>query len=155
MILNFSHFGQNSSSASNSPENMNHATHITDTNQNLHKSNHENTNTSSEHEKYETTSQTSTSSSVHSSSLQNSSFEIDMYDLYLYLSNNLSNERITLFLYTILQNNNNFKAFILSRMDLDTITIPLLKILYQKENKSSHHVYMSLRGGFVKPRDKA
>ena len=53
-------------------------------------------------------------------------------------------EIATLSLYTLMHQNINMKAYILAQMDLDTITIPVLRILYNINKNSSHHVYMAL-----------
>merc|ERR1719220_2970617 len=137
LIGSFSHFGQSNRVDVSSPERSPYAANPV-SQSNSSENAGQSQNVASEVSASET--------EDHSSEIEGSSFafEVDMQALYLFLSRHLSDERITLLMYTLLQTNQNFKAFVLSRMDLDTITVPLLRVLYMKDNKSSHHVYMAL-----------
>ena len=57
-------------------------------------------------------------------------FEIDLQNVYRWLAANQHMEAATLFLYTLIRGNKNVKAYILSRMDLDTIVMQRDKIIF-------------------------
>jgi len=82
--------------------------------------------------------------SHHAQTKQPSGFEFDLGTLYRWLAINQQMEISTLSLYTLMHQNVNMKAYILAQMDLDTITIPVLRVLYNINKNSSHHVYMAL-----------
>jgi dymeclin len=44
----------------------------------------------------------------------------------------------------LLHRNQHFKMFILSRINIDQLIVPLLKVIYTKPDKNSHHIYMAL-----------
>mmetsp|Transcript_59853 Transcript_59853/g.141599 ORF Transcript_59853/g.141599 Transcript_59853/m.141599 type:complete len:611 (-) Transcript_59853:827-2659(-) len=65
-------------------------------------------------------------------------------DLYEILANNMSEPRATLLLYMLVQNNQGFLDYVLSRTDVDTLMIPLLRKLYSAGGGHQDHVYMLL-----------
>jgi hypothetical protein len=69
---------------------------------------------------------------------------IDYTNLYTTICKKASGDVTTLLLYLLLHRNDYFKAFLLSRPDLDHLIIPILKTLYNAPNSNSHHIYMSL-----------
>ncbi|KAJ3649162.1 hypothetical protein Zmor_020918 [Zophobas morio] len=69
---------------------------------------------------------------------------IDYNALYTTICKKASGDVTTLLLYLLLHRNEPFKAFLLSRPDLDLLIIPILKTLYNAPNSNSHHIYMSL-----------
>ncbi|XP_067143240.1 dymeclin isoform X2 [Centruroides vittatus] len=71
-------------------------------------------------------------------------FKLDYTKLYSTLSSTLSDDQTTLLLYLLLHRNIQFKNFILSRTDVDALVIPILKILYNAPERSSHNIYMAL-----------
>ena len=72
------------------------------------------------------------------------SFHINMSRLFTTLCNTQSFESSTLMLYFLLHNNVDFKAYVLSKSDIDTLIVPILKILYIAPSQNSHHIYMAL-----------
>ncbi len=56
----------------------------------------------------------------------------------------LNYDQYTLLLYMLLHRNQHFKMFILSRINIDLLIIPILKVVFNAPNRSSHHIYMAL-----------
>lgn len=76
---------------------------------------------------------------------QMTGFKIDFSQLLTTLCVSQNEDQITLLLYLLLHRNPSFRIFVLSRTsELDKLTIPILKILYNCHERSSHHVYMAL-----------
>ncbi|CAG9864050.1 unnamed protein product [Phyllotreta striolata] len=71
-------------------------------------------------------------------------FKIDFNQLYLALCKKASGDAATLLLYLLLHRNQSFKSYVLRRVDLDLLIVPILKSLYNAPNSNSHHIYMSL-----------
>ena len=72
-------------------------------------------------------------------------FKIDFLKLYETICTVPNDDQTTLFLYMLVHKNPSFRDFVLSKTsDLDNLVIPILKILYDCPEKSSHHVYMAL-----------
>ncbi|EDO46526.1 predicted protein [Nematostella vectensis] len=71
-------------------------------------------------------------------------FCINLGLLYTTICKGLIKDQTTLLLYLILHRNPNVSSFILSRTDIDTLVIPILKLLYNAEEQNAHHIYMSL-----------
>lgn len=72
-------------------------------------------------------------------------FKIDFSKLLTALCVSQNEDQGSLLLYLLLHRNSSFRIHILSRTsDLDKLTIPILKILYNCHDRSSHHVYMAL-----------
>ncbi|KAK9873979.1 hypothetical protein WA026_002330 [Henosepilachna vigintioctopunctata] len=71
-------------------------------------------------------------------------FKINFDSLYTTLCARATGEAETLLLYLLLHRNSNFKTFLLSRLDLENLVIPILKTLYNTPTSNSHHIYMSL-----------
>ncbi|XP_071824894.1 dymeclin-like isoform X2 [Apostichopus japonicus] len=71
-------------------------------------------------------------------------FKINFTNLYEAFCNHLSDDQSTLLLYSLLHQNINFRTFILARTNIDLLIIPLLRILYDAQEKNSHHIYMAL-----------
>jgi dymeclin len=44
----------------------------------------------------------------------------------------------------LLHRNQHFKMFILSRLNIDLLIIPILKVIYTAPDRNSHHIYMAL-----------
>ena len=74
-----------------------------------------------------------------------SGFRIDFCRLFATISKVPNDDQTSLLLYILIHRNVHFRTYILSRTsDLDQIVIPILKIMYDCPQKSSHHVYMAL-----------
>ncbi|KAJ8925444.1 hypothetical protein NQ315_009277 [Exocentrus adspersus] len=71
-------------------------------------------------------------------------FKIDFNALYVTLCKKVSGDAATLLLYLLLHRNLAFKTYLLGRMDLEQLIVPILKTLYNAPNSNSHHIYMSL-----------
>ncbi|XP_012945055.1 dymeclin [Aplysia californica] len=71
-------------------------------------------------------------------------FKLDMSKLYQVLSLRLQDDQSTLLLYLLLHQNPHVKAYVLSRTNIDLLVMPLLEVLYQSQERSSHHIYMGL-----------
>ncbi|XP_019866777.2 dymeclin [Aethina tumida] len=71
-------------------------------------------------------------------------FKIDFDALYVTLCKKASGDSATLLLYLLLHRNPAFKTYLLGRLDLESLIIPILKTLYNAPNSNSHHIYMSL-----------
>ncbi|UYV69166.1 DYM [Cordylochernes scorpioides] len=72
-------------------------------------------------------------------------FRLDLAQLYHVLCSTLSCDQTTLLLYLLLHRNPSFRNFALSMAPTDDrLIVPLLKILYNAPESSSHHVYMAL-----------
>lgn len=84
----------------------------------------------------------STSKSI----LTSNSIKIEFQRLYTTICMHLDNDQVTLLLYLLLHRNKIFKPYILTiaSSSLDSLVIPLLKILYSSIERGSHHVYMVL-----------
>lgn len=74
-----------------------------------------------------------------------SGFRIDFSRLFVTISKVPNDDQTSLLLYILIHRNVHFRTYVLSRTsDLDQIVIPILKIMYDCPEKSSHHVYMAL-----------
>lgn len=74
-----------------------------------------------------------------------SGFKIDFAKLFITLSATQDQDQSTLLVYMLLHKNLSFRAFTISRTsELDNLVVPILKILYNFKEKSSHHIYMAL-----------
>lgn len=71
-------------------------------------------------------------------------FKLDYTKLYSTLCSTLNDDQTTLLLYLLLHRNVQFKNFVLSRTDVDALVVPILKILYNAPERSSHNIYMAL-----------
>lgn len=72
-------------------------------------------------------------------------FKIEFAKLFDTLAHVANDDQTTLLLYTLLHKNILFRNYIISKTsDLDMIVVPILRILYDSSEKSSHHVYMAL-----------
>lgn len=72
-------------------------------------------------------------------------FKIDFNRLFVTISKVPHDDQISLLLYILIHRNVHFRTYLLSRTsDLDQVVIPILKILYDCPERSSHHVYMAL-----------
>ncbi|XP_071098647.1 dymeclin-like [Haliotis cracherodii] len=71
-------------------------------------------------------------------------FKMDLSRLYSTLCSTLRDDQTTLLLYLLIHQNTSMKAFILSRTNIDQLVMPLLHILYQAQERNSHHIYMAL-----------
>jgi len=56
----------------------------------------------------------------------------------------LHTDQYTLLLYMLLHRNQHFKMFMLSRVNIDVLIVPLLKVVYSAPERSSHQIYMAL-----------
>uniref|UniRef100_A0A8C5ERU0 Dymeclin n=1 Tax=Gouania willdenowi TaxID=441366 RepID=A0A8C5ERU0_GOUWI len=71
-------------------------------------------------------------------------FQINFNSLYTALCEQQRSDQATLLLYTLLHQNANMRTYMLSRTDMDNLVLPILEILYNVEERNSHHVYMAL-----------
>jgi hypothetical protein len=56
----------------------------------------------------------------------------------------LQTDQYTLLLYLLLHRNQHFKMYILSRLNIDMLVIPILKVIYYAHGRNSYHIYMAL-----------
>lgn len=74
-----------------------------------------------------------------------SGFRIDFQSVFNAFCEVPSDDQTTLLLYILLHKNQSFRNYVISRAtDLDLIIVPILHILYDCPERSSHHVYMAL-----------
>lgn len=71
-------------------------------------------------------------------------FKLNSANLYETFCENLKDDQSTLLLYLLLHQNINFRNYVLSRTNIDRLVMPLLKILYNAQERNSHHIYMTL-----------
>ncbi|ERL85104.1 hypothetical protein D910_02526 [Dendroctonus ponderosae] len=71
-------------------------------------------------------------------------FLVQIKSLYLTICKKANGDAPTLLLYLLLHRNASFKTFLLSRLDIQGLIIPILKTLYNAPNSHSHHIYMSI-----------
>lgn len=71
-------------------------------------------------------------------------FSIDYAKLYQMFTFTLHTDQYTLLLYMLLHRNQHFKMFILSRLNIDFLIIPIMKVIYTAPERNSHHIYMAL-----------
>jgi dymeclin len=72
------------------------------------------------------------------------SFKIDFTGLYQTLCRITHLDQTTLLLYLLLHRNEKFYKFVMAQPNLQDLVIPILQILYNAPDSSSHHIYMSL-----------
>lgn len=72
------------------------------------------------------------------------SFKIDYSGLYQTLCRITHLDQTTLLLYLLLHRNERFYKFVMSQQNLQELVVPILQILYNAPDSSSHHIYMSL-----------
>lgn len=72
------------------------------------------------------------------------SFKIDFNGLYQTLCRITHLDQTTLLLYLLLHRNEKFYKFIMAQPNLQDLVVPILQILYNAPDSSSHHIYMSL-----------
>jgi dymeclin len=72
------------------------------------------------------------------------SFKIDFTGLYQTLCKITHLDQTTLLLYLLLHRNEKFYKFVMAQPNLQDLVIPILQILYNAPDSSSHHIYMSL-----------
>jgi len=72
------------------------------------------------------------------------SFHINLSRLYTTICKNLTSEITTLLLFNLIHHNRDVRAFILSKTDIESFIIPILKILYNAPEQSSNHIYMAI-----------
>ncbi|CAF1173754.1 unnamed protein product [Rotaria sordida] len=71
-------------------------------------------------------------------------FSIDYHRLYDVLCQTVHTDQSTLLLYLLLHRNQHFKAYVISRTNIDQIVLPVLRVIYTSTEQNSHHIYMSL-----------
>lgn len=71
-------------------------------------------------------------------------FKLEYSKVYDTLCATMRDDQTTLLLYLLIHQNQGMKAFILSRTNIDLLVLPLLRILYQAQERNSHHIYMAL-----------
>ncbi|KAK7475756.1 hypothetical protein BaRGS_00032977 [Batillaria attramentaria] len=71
-------------------------------------------------------------------------FKLEYSKMYDTLCATLRDDQTTLLLYLLIHQNQGMKSFILSRTNIDLLVLPLLRILYQAQERNSHHIYMAL-----------
>ncbi|KAL1497518.1 hypothetical protein ABEB36_008463 [Hypothenemus hampei] len=71
-------------------------------------------------------------------------FKIDFDALYLVFCKKDNIDMPLLLLYLLLHRNPTFKTYLLQRLDLQDLIVPILKTLYNAPNSHSHHIYMSI-----------
>ncbi|KAL7031791.1 hypothetical protein ACKWTF_007134 [Chironomus riparius] len=73
-----------------------------------------------------------------------SSFKIDYSGLYQTICKITHLDQTTLLLYLLLHRNEKFYRFVMNQQNLQELVVPILQILYNAPDSSSHHIYMSL-----------
>ncbi|CAF4002073.1 unnamed protein product [Rotaria sp. Silwood2] len=71
-------------------------------------------------------------------------FSVDYRRLYDVLCHTVHTDQSTLLLYMLLHRNQHFKAYVISRTNIDQIVLPVLRVIYAATERNSHHIYMSL-----------
>ncbi|CAF2145583.1 unnamed protein product [Rotaria magnacalcarata] len=71
-------------------------------------------------------------------------FSIDYHSLYDVLCQTVHTDQSTILLYMLLHRNQHFKAYVISRTNIDQIVLPILRVIYTATERNSHHIYMSL-----------
>ncbi|CAF0946391.1 unnamed protein product [Rotaria sordida] len=71
-------------------------------------------------------------------------FSVDYRRLYEVLCETVHTDQSTLLLYMLLHRNQHFKAYVISRTNIDQIVLPVLRVIYTATERNSHHIYMSL-----------
>uniref|UniRef100_A0A8C4XTJ7 Dymeclin n=1 Tax=Falco tinnunculus TaxID=100819 RepID=A0A8C4XTJ7_FALTI len=71
-------------------------------------------------------------------------FQINFNSLYTALCEQQKSDQATLLLYMLLHQNGNVRTYVLAQMDIESLVLPILEILYHVEERNSHHVYMAL-----------
>ncbi|CAF0880831.1 unnamed protein product [Adineta ricciae] len=71
-------------------------------------------------------------------------FSVDYRCLYDVLCQTVHTEQSTLLLYMLLHRNQHFRAYVISRSNIDQIVLPILRVIYTTTDGNSHHIYMSL-----------
>lgn len=72
------------------------------------------------------------------------SFRFNFDKLYNTICKITNTDEVTLLLYMLLYRNPNIKQYIMKRDDIQLLVIPILRILYNAPDNTSHHIYMSL-----------
>ncbi|CAF1028148.1 unnamed protein product [Adineta steineri] len=71
-------------------------------------------------------------------------FSVDYRCLYDVLCQTVHTDQSTLLLYMLLHRNQHFKAYVISRNNIDQMVLPVLRVIYTATEHNSHHIYMSL-----------
>lgn len=71
-------------------------------------------------------------------------FPIDFSSLYGTLCRIVTIDQATLLLYLMLHRNPRFYKYVMAQQNLQQLVIPILQILYNAPDSTSHHIYMSL-----------
>ncbi|CAL4091898.1 unnamed protein product, partial [Meganyctiphanes norvegica] len=71
-------------------------------------------------------------------------FKLEFATLYKVLYMHLQDDQTTLLLYLMLHKNHDFRTYVLSRTDIESLVMPILHTLYHAPDSTSHHIYMSL-----------
>nr|XP_045601429.1 dymeclin-like isoform X3 [Procambarus clarkii] len=71
-------------------------------------------------------------------------FKLEFATLYKTLYIHLHDDQTTLLLYLLLHKNEDFRTYVLSRTDMESLILPILHTLYHAPDSTSHHIYMSL-----------
>ncbi|RNA42637.1 dymeclin [Brachionus plicatilis] len=71
-------------------------------------------------------------------------FSIDFSKLFQMFTHTVHTDQYSLLLYMLLHRNQHFKMFILSRLQIDLLVMPLLKVIFTAPERNSHHIYMTL-----------
>ncbi|EYC15389.1 hypothetical protein Y032_0037g3494 [Ancylostoma ceylanicum] len=87
------------------------------------------------------------SQEVSSLTTDKTTFKLDYNALYERLCATVSQEPPMLLLYLLLHRNSGFRNFVLSRINLENLVVPVIKILHEgvaSSSANSHHMYLSL-----------
>ncbi|XP_077993029.1 dymeclin-like [Glandiceps talaboti] len=71
-------------------------------------------------------------------------FRMNLTGLYETFCKYMKDDQMTLLLYLLLHRNPNIRAYVLSRTNIEQLVVPILKILYDAQERNSHHIYMAL-----------
>ncbi|XP_011501964.1 PREDICTED: dymeclin [Ceratosolen solmsi marchali] len=71
-------------------------------------------------------------------------FKFNVDKLYKTICKIPNTDEVTLLLYMLLHRNQNVKQHVMKRPDVQLLIIPILRVLYNAPENTSHHIYMSL-----------
>jgi hypothetical protein len=89
------------------------------------------------------------------STLANTTFKLSISRLYNAILNKIDDERTVLLLYFLLHGNNLFSSYVLSRTDIETMILPVLKVLYGVVEEKPQRVYIILITLLILTNDEA
>ena len=71
-------------------------------------------------------------------------FSLNFTKLFHMFTFTLHSDQYMLLFYMLLHRNQHFKMFILSRLNIDLLIVPILKVIFTAPERNSRHIYMAL-----------